>query len=1010
MALANQEKVTIALEGDEAGLKRALMEGMKSFLGFTDKVEEGEKSLKKMEGQTDKTGAALKDVTAKARQATGEISALDASVKKTSSDMEKGGAAANRFSMNMAAVATNAERAERALKNANRAAASGGQRVPNWAMPSGGGGGIDKAMLSQQNEMLFQARESVAQIQRVITSGTTGGSRASGGARPPIAPPVGGLMGGGGGGGRAGGGGGALAGGILQAASLSSGGIGQFAGLAGSVSGLIAPLAAAAVGFMALTGAISFTSSAVQKAANMQTLYTSFKVLTGSAATAQKTLEGLVAFAAETPFEMPELAESARMLLAYGFNARDVQKELRMLGDVSSGTGQRIQEIAYLYGTARVQGRLFQVDINQFTNRGIPIIAELAKVLGVAESEVKALTEAGKVGFPEVQQAFQNMTGEGGRFSGMMIEQSKTWNGLMSTLSDNIGIVMTEFGKPIVDNLTPALADAVEQILTLGPLMGDVGNMAVTMGTNFSIVAGAIWDMVEAANQFSPAAIVMGKWWDSSKVRANTQRGQSQSQNDLDDIKDVSSESERARLEKKLNDRLDNVKKKQSEAGNSDAMNESLSVERQNIENNIRSLKNLTKEYILANAARAGARDAANRQAAEDARQEKKDRKEAEAEGKSLTSRREKVIGQSKKTMDRIDIKEAETTEEKKAEAFRQAGDAAGGKKFSSTEDIDAEIERLTKANANGNASTTGAELDTLEKLLEIRKQIAQVEASAAKEEERKKKEQAETVASVQRQTELLAAQATGNKELIKAAEDKAKLEEMTARFIKQGFDPATAGKMAGDVVTGERAKADFEDNKTKGNALRDVNNRAQLLAAELSGDPRKLEAVKFAQRSEEVSRGLQDSGVSKAEADAKGKEMAGLEMLADRNRKDADGIAEGDSMRGIGGGGKAFGGDSTISELTTQTGLLEALVANTSPTGPGGLPGGPTFGALPVGGVPGLGDVTTPVVGSRTPDGGQSGNLAVWGEMLTCLKEIAANTRNLGRGGGGNTLTVEVL
>ena len=47
-----------------------------------------------------------------------------------------------------------------------------------------------------------------------------------------------------------------------------------------------------------------------------------------------------------------------------------------------------VNQIAELYGKARVQGRLFAEDINQLTGRGIPIIGELAKQFGVSDSQV----------------------------------------------------------------------------------------------------------------------------------------------------------------------------------------------------------------------------------------------------------------------------------------------------------------------------------------------------------------------------------------------------------------------------------------------------------------------------------------------------------------------------------------------------------------------------------------------------------------------------------------------
>jgi tape measure domain-containing protein len=144
----------------------------------------------------------------------------------------------------------------------------------------------------------------------------------------------------------------------------------------------------------------------------------------------------LKSFALETPFELTEIQAGTRMMIAYGSSAGNVVNEMRMLGDIGSGVGSTLSEIAYLYGTLRTQGRAYTKDINQFTGRGIPIIKELAKQFKVADKAIMQMVEDGKIGFKEVEKAFQSMTAEGGQFHNMMAEQSKTLLGQTSNLAD----------------------------------------------------------------------------------------------------------------------------------------------------------------------------------------------------------------------------------------------------------------------------------------------------------------------------------------------------------------------------------------------------------------------------------------------------------------------------------------------------------------------------------------------------------------------------------------------
>lgn len=206
----------------------------------------------------------------------------------------------------------------------------------------------------------------------------------------------------------------------------------------------------ATAGMFGLTSAASLVSSAVERASNMEQAEIAFGVLFKSVSTAKTVLSGLSDFAAETPFELPELTSAAKSLAAFGIAANDVVPELRMLGDISAGIGAPITEIATLYGKAKVQGRLFAKDINELTGRGIPVIGELAKQFGVAENKVQDLVTEGKIGFPEVQKAFQAMTGSGGQFEKLMEKQSKSLGGIWSTLKDNIGLTLSGIATDLI--------------------------------------------------------------------------------------------------------------------------------------------------------------------------------------------------------------------------------------------------------------------------------------------------------------------------------------------------------------------------------------------------------------------------------------------------------------------------------------------------------------------------------------------------------------------------------
>ncbi|MEI7955261.1 MAG: tape measure protein [Verrucomicrobiota bacterium] len=294
------------------------------------------------------------------------------------------------------------------------------------------------------------------------------------------------------------------------------------AGLAGLGKGGAATLSKgfdlAAIGLKAGIGAalaggaaaVGVGVKAVNQAADFEQTKVAFTTLIGSAGKAEEVLGRLRKFADETPFEFAEIADAGRKLIAFGESADTMPDTLRRLGDVSAGIQAPISEIAEIYGKARVQGRLFAEDVNQLTGRGIPIIGELAKQFGISESGVRKLVESGAVGFPQIEKAFADMTGQGGKFHGMMEAQSKTTKGLFSTLKDAVNGLFREFGNPLNDAIRPLVAQAIELVSQLTPMAVEAG-ARVKEAINFVMAAfksGLVLDLVTSSLKYGFAVAI----------------------------------------------------------------------------------------------------------------------------------------------------------------------------------------------------------------------------------------------------------------------------------------------------------------------------------------------------------------------------------------------------------------------------------------------------------------------------------------------------------------------
>ena len=228
-----------------------------------------------------------------------------------------------------------------------------------------------------------------------------------------------------------------------------------------------------------------------------QQLEVAFKTMLGSAEEADVLMQQLTRTAATTPFGLEDVAQGAKQLLAYGLEAEKVNNTLIRLGDIAAGLSVPLNDLVYLYGTTMVQGRLYTQDLNQFTGRGIPMISELAKQFGVAESKVKELVEAGKVGFPEVQKVIESLTDEGGKFGGLMEAQSKTITGQISNIEDAISMMFNELGQQsegVINTTLSGVSYVIEHYERFGRiLLGLVGTYGVYRTAVMTVAAAKSW-------------------------------------------------------------------------------------------------------------------------------------------------------------------------------------------------------------------------------------------------------------------------------------------------------------------------------------------------------------------------------------------------------------------------------------------------------------------------------------------------------------------------------------
>lgn len=222
-------------------------------------------------------------------------------------------------------------------------------------------------------------------------------------------------------------------------------------------------------------------SASLQAYGQMEQNTVAFNTMLGSAEKANDLLKDMTNFAANTPFQLPEIVTAGKQMISFGFQSTEVISNLKMLGDVSAGLSVPLGDMTYLFGQIKTQGRAMTQDLMQFANRGIPIYDELAKVLGVGTNQIKEYASSGRIGFKEINQAFKNMTGEGSKFGGLMEEQSKTLLGQWSNLNDAFDESTRILGKELAPVASDLMTIASEGLKGINKMMSSELPSSITM-------------------------------------------------------------------------------------------------------------------------------------------------------------------------------------------------------------------------------------------------------------------------------------------------------------------------------------------------------------------------------------------------------------------------------------------------------------------------------------------------------------------------------------------------
>lgn len=202
-----------------------------------------------------------------------------------------------------------------------------------------------------------------------------------------------------------------------------------------------------------------------------------FKTLLGNQEEADKLLNWMKKFAARTPFEFNDLAQGTKMLMAFGFNAKEIPNMMKKIGDASAALGlsgaEGFERIGAKLGQMKQTQQVTTRELKSLAMAGLPVWDILSKAIGKTTAETMDLVSKGLLPADDTIQALLNGMGE--RYDGLMEKQSGTWAGLTSTLKDNFAELTSILTSGLFESIGQIISFVIERIQAFNDIAQEQG-------------------------------------------------------------------------------------------------------------------------------------------------------------------------------------------------------------------------------------------------------------------------------------------------------------------------------------------------------------------------------------------------------------------------------------------------------------------------------------------------------------------------------------------------------
>lgn len=253
-------------------------------------------------------------------------------------------------------------------------------------------------------------------------------------------------------------------------------------------------------GLIAGQAAQTLVSQPIGLSDSYSNAYIGFKTLFRDEEQAQKMMDDLDRFAKETPFKTSNVISQSQKMLAMGWDAGSLLKDMETIGNAASATGrgdEGLDRIVLALAQIKSKGKLSTEELNQLAEAGINAKAYIAQGLGYGRSDeglqmlASDLQKGAIGGNAAVEMILAGMK----EYDGMMQTLSKeTASGIRSNIEDTFEIsIIRKWGKGLQEGAIKGLGTFADFLDKNEDKLNRLGDTAQAVASKLS-------------NQFADAA------------------------------------------------------------------------------------------------------------------------------------------------------------------------------------------------------------------------------------------------------------------------------------------------------------------------------------------------------------------------------------------------------------------------------------------------------------------------------------------------------------------------